>query len=195
MVHADDIRDRRSGGFWWWLTIVLGMLATIVVLRIMGRLWICSCGDIYLWVGEVQSAHNSQHILDPYSLTHVLHGVGFFWLLSLVAGRLDHRWSFVAAMLLEYLWEIVENSNYVIQRYRDATIALGYEGDTILNATSDIVMCGGGFLLARRLGVLYSIVLFLAVELVLGLWIRDGLLLNILMLLYPIEAVRVWQGG
>jgi hypothetical protein len=195
MVHADDIDRTRSRRRGWWIAIVATVVATILLLRVQGRLWICSCGEIYLWVNEIQSAHNSQHLADPYSLTHVLHGVAFFWLLALVARRLDGRWSLTVALILESLWEVVENSNYVIERYRETTIALGYEGDTILNAISDIGMAAAGFVISQRIGVLRSIALFVVIEFALALWIRDGLLLNILMLLYPIDAVRVWQAG
>lgn len=193
MVHADEVAARRSPRAWPWIIAIL--VATAVVLRIQGRLWICSCGQIYLWAGDIDTAHNSQHLADPYTFTHILHGIGFYWLLLFFFPRLDWNWRLTTAVALECLWELVENSTYVIERYRKATIALGYEGDTIVNSLSDVGMCAVGFLLCRRVGWMGSVGVFLAVEVLLALWIRDGLLLNILMLIYPIEAVRVWQGG
>jgi len=193
MIHADDVAARRSPRIWPWIAAILSV--TAVALRVEGRLWICSCGQVYLWAGDIYTAHNSQHLADPYSFTHVLHGIAFYWLLVLLVRRIDWKWRLTTTVALEGLWEVVENSTYVIERYRDATIALGYEGDTIVNSLSDVGMCVAGFLLCRRFGWMASVAAVVVVEAGLALWIRDGLLLNILMLLYPIEAVRVWQGG
>jgi hypothetical protein len=119
----------------------------------------------------------------------------FFWLLVWLAPRLPVMWRFAIAISVEAAWEILENSAFIIDRYRTATIALGYNGDTIINSLSDIVVCGLGFWLAFYLGFRRSLVLFVVMEIVLLLWVRDSLILNILMLIYPLDAVRMWQMG
>jgi hypothetical protein len=180
---------------WPWLAIALLLLVTIFQLRSQGRMWICACDYILLWVGDIWSSDNSQHILDPYSFSHMLHGFVFFWVLAWAFPRLDLAWQLCLALLIEAAWELLENSELVIQRYREATLALGYQGDTILNSVSDILVCGLGFMLARQLGFRRSLALFVVTELVLLFWIRDNLTLNVIMLLYPIEAIKVWQVG
>ncbi len=175
------------------IVIIVGL--TALRLRSQGRLWLCSCGELYLWAGDIHSAHNSQHVFDPYSFTHLLHGLAFFWFLTLVAQRLSGEWRMGLTVLTESAWEVVENSPFIIERYREATIALGYEGDTIVNSVSDIAVCTGGFLVGTALGRRRSLVLFAATECALAFWIRDGLLLNIVMLVYPSEAIRSWQMG
>ena len=154
----------------------------------------CSCDQFFLWVGEAWSSDTSQHLLDPYSFTHVLHGVVLFWLISWFAPRLSWVWQLWLAVAAEAVWEVVENSEYVIQRYREGG-ALGYFGDTIVNSLGDIVMCGLGFILARYLGFGRSLALFVAVEVTLLFWIRDSLLLNVLMLIYPVEWIQQWQAS
>lgn len=171
------------------------IVATALVLRSEGRLWTCACGQIYIWAGDVWSAHNSQHLFDPYSFTHILHGFLFFWALNLVARRLWPVWQLTLAVLLESAWEIIENASFIIDRYRTATISIGYSGDTVINSVGDIIVCGLGFWLARYLGVRLSIVVFFITELVLLVWIRDSLILNIIMLLYPVDAIKAWQLG
>ena len=204
MVHADDMpvtgsgpEPWQSGGHWIWPSVVVAgvLIATIAGLRLQGRLWICSCGEVYLWAGEVQSSNNSQHISDPYTLTHLLHGVMFFWFLTVLARRFQPIWQLVMAVSAEAVWEIVENSRFVIERYREATIALGYEGDTIINSIGDIAICGIGFVVARYLGIRRSILLFVLTEILLVIWIRDSLLLNILMLIHPFGSILNWQMG
>jgi hypothetical protein len=180
---------------WPWLVITAILLFTAIQLHFQGRLWWCSCGYILLWAGDIWSADNSQHLFDPYTFTHILHGVVFFWLLAWLAPRLSVRWRFVIAISIESLWEIIENSAFIIDRYRTATAALGYNGDTIINSLSDILMCGLGFWLALYLGFRRSLVLFVVMEIVLLFWIRDSLTLNVLMLIYPLDAVRAWQMG
>ncbi len=141
------------------------------------------------------SSDNSQHLLDPYSLTHMLHGFVLCGLLALVAARLSPVWRLWLAVTVEAVWEIVENSEFVFRRYRAQTAALGYHGDTIINSLGDIFVCGLGFVLARNLGVRRTLALFLATEVTLVFWIRDSLLLNVLMLIYPIDAIRDWQAA
>ena len=181
-------------GIWPWLVITAILLFAAIQLRLQGHLWWCSCGYVMLWAGDIWSADNSQHLLDPYTFTHILHVV-FFWLLAWLAPRLSINWRFVIAVSIEALWEIIENSAFIINRYRTATIALGYNGDTIINSLSDIVVCSLGFWLAFYLGFRRSLVLFVVMEIILLIWIRDSLILNILMLIYPLDAVRAWQMG
>ena len=171
------------------------MLATALALRAQGRLWLCDCGRFRLWTGEAWGAETSQQLFDPYSLTHVLHGFAFAGLLALVAPRLAARWRLTLTAALEAAWEIVENTSYVIDRYREATAALGYTGDTVVNSLGDIAACGLGFEIARRLGLRLSLLAFALVEIALLVWIRDSLLLNVLMLIHPSDAIRAWQAA
>jgi len=133
--------------------------------------------------------------LDPYSFTHVLHGFVFCGLLALIVPRLTEVWQLWLAVSIEALWEVVENSEFVIRRYREETAALGYQGDTIVNSLADILLCGLGFVLARRLGFHRTVALFVVTEVALAVWIRDNLSLNVLMLIYPIDAVKEWQAA
>ena len=164
-------------------------------MRLEGHRWWCSCGRPVPWSGDIWSGHNSQHLADPYTLTHLLHGLIFYALLRPSAGWLGSGTRLVLAVALESLWEVVENSEAVIERYRQATIALGYAGDSILNSLGDIVACGVGYLLARRLPVRWSIALFVLVEAALLLVYRDNLALNVLMLIWPNQAIKSWQMG
>ena len=174
------------------VAVAVTAAATTLALWAEGRLWWCVCGRPTLWAGAWDS-HTSQHLLDPYSFTHVLHGVVFFWLLAWLAPRLPADWRLAAAIALEAAWEIAENSAYVIDRYRTATAALGYTGDTIANSLGDVLCCGLGYALARKIGLRASVAVFLLVEIALVLTIHDSLVLNLIMLLYPIDAIRHWQ--
>jgi hypothetical protein len=177
------------------LAIVAVLTITALVLRFEGRLWWCSCEYLLLWSGDPWSSDNSQHLSDPYSFTHVLHGFLFAALLAPAAAWMTRWWLLVVAICVEGLWEIVENSEYVIGRYREQTAALGYQGDTVVNSISDIVLCGIGFVVARRLGWWRALILFVVTEVALAVWIRDNLTLNILMLIYPVDAIREWQAA
>jgi len=169
------------------------MFGTMAVLWAQGRFWWCPAGDLSMWSFDVWSQHNSQHIIDPYSFTHILHGILEFWLLGLIFRRMPVAWRFFLAILIEGSWEAIENTNYVINRYREATVSLNYFGDSIINSLSDIVGCAIGFVIASKLRFWRSLALFLTTEAVLIVWIRDSLLLNIVMLIYPIEAIKQWQ--
>src|SRR5918912_1018540 len=172
-----------------WIAIVMVLAGTAYTLRIQGRLWRCSCDYLLIWSGDPWSSDNSQHLLDPYSFTHLLHGFLLCGLLALIAPRLSAVWQLWLAVSIEAAWELIENSEFVIRRYRQETAALGYHGDTIVNSLGAILVCGVGFLLAHRLGLRRTFAVFVLTEVALALWIRDNLTLNVLMLVYPIEAV------
>lgn len=161
----------------------------------MGRVPWCRCGYIKLWHGVVNSSENSQHITDWYTPSHVIHGVLFYFLLWLVARRLPPGMRFVLAVLLEATWEVIENTPFVINRYRAATIALDYYGDSIVNSMSDIASMMLGFWIARKAPVWFCIVLVVVLELAVGAIIRDNLTLNIIMLIHPVDAIKRWQLG
>lgn len=180
---------------WPWVVILSTLAVAVFLLHRQGRLWWCACGRLRLWTGDAWSAETSQHLLDPYSFTHVLHGFVFCWLITLILPRLSAAWQLSLAVAVEAVWEVIENSAFVINRYREGTAALGYEGDTVVNSLGDILTCGLGFVLARRLGFRRSLVLFALVEVVLLFWIRDSLLLNVVMLLYPLDSLKAWQAG
>jgi hypothetical protein len=169
------------------------VLAAAALEAWMGRLWLGPDGTFGWLELDIWSPHQSQRILDPYSPSHLLHGLLFYALLWLAARRSSLSARFIGAIALEAAWEVLENSPIVIDRYRAVTIAQGYVGDSILNSVSDIVMAALGFLVAWRLRVLTSVAIVIATELVLLVLIRDNLTLNIVMLLYPIDAIRDWQ--
>ena len=171
----------------------LVVLLMIVLLRAQGRLFICACGQFEIWTSDICSSDNSQQLLDPYSFTHVVHGFLFFYLMVLVFKQLAPSRQLLLAIALEAAWEVFENSSFVIERYRTATAALGYQGDTVVNSVGDLLCAVIGFLIARRFGIRNSLILFALVELILILWINDSFLLQILMLVRPVEAIKLWQ--
>jgi hypothetical protein len=178
---------------WPALVIVAAFIAAAVLLHLEGRLWICACGNLRAWSGQICSSDNSQHFLDPYSFTHVLHGFLFFWLIAWLVRRLGRDWQLALAVAAEAAWEVFENTNFIIDRYRATTAALGYTGDTVVNSFGDILCCLIGFVIARRLGLRRSLIVFALLELVLIVWIRDSLVLEILMLVFPIDVIKAWQ--
>ena len=172
------------------------MMVALMVLYTIGQpLW-CEVGDIDPWSANVNSSHNSQHLADPYTLTHLLHGITLYWILWWLLGAgASAGTRFVIAMGVEVGWEIFENTDFIIERYRTATISLDYFGDSVINSGGDIAACALGYFAAMLLPGWLSVATFVTVEAVLLLWIHDSLLMNILMLVAPFEAITSWQAG
>src|SRR5688572_15825359 len=178
-----------------WLLIFAVVVLSVLQLWNQGRFWWCQTGDYAPWSWAVWSPHNSQHVIDPYTFTHILHGILFFWIASLIFRKMPLAWRLLIAITVESAWEVVENTDMIINRYREATISLDYFGDSVLNSVSDVSVMMLGFALASRLPLWLSVTLIAVMELGVGYMIRDNLTLNILMLLYPIDAIREWQAG
>jgi len=177
------------------LTIAAIVVAAAAILAALGRSPICPCGHVSLWHGSVQSAENSQQIFDWYSLSHLVHGLLFYALTWAALRNWPWQSRLTLAVLVEAAWEVLENSPIIIDRYRAVTMAWGYSGDSILNSLADIGCMILGFLLARRLPVWASVAVVIALELAALVAIRDNLTLNVLMLIAPVEAIRIWQAG
>lgn len=171
------------------------IVATAVILHFMGRIWICKCGYVKLWHGVVVSSENSQHLSDWYTPSHIIHGILFYALFTWLMPRASIVTRLAFALVVECGWEIFENTAFIINRYREATISLDYFGDSIINSAADIAAMVLGFFLAARLPIWASIAIVIFFEVLTTYLIRDGLALNILMLLWPLEAVKNWQSG
>jgi hypothetical protein len=171
--------------------------AAALTLYLMGHPLICKCGTIKLWHFEVQSAENSQHLIDWYSPSHLIHGFIFYWLLWLLSRWIPMSLSLrlVLAVAIEASWEVVENTDFVINHYREMTISLDYYGDSVINSVSDILFMVLGFFMAAHLPVLFVVFLAVALELFIGAMIRDNLTLNVLMFLWPVDSILHWQEG
>ncbi|MDT1061769.1 DUF2585 domain-containing protein [Paracoccus sp. CPCC 101403] len=183
---------RRSLPYWVTLLIILAAAGWLLSI---GREPICKCGYVKLWHGQTMSSENSQHLTDWYTPSHIIHGLLFYAALWLVARRISFGWRLAIATLVEASWEVIENSDAIIQRYREVTISLDYYGDSVINSVSDILAMVLGFFLASRLPVWVSVALAVGFEILTTWLIRDGLTLNVLMLFWPLDAVRDWQAA
>lgn len=171
------------------------ILAAAVALYAMGHPLICKCGYVKLWHFDVVSSENSQHIFDWYTPSHIIHGFLFYFVFWLIAPRSSFGTRLILALLVEASWEVIENTDFVIDRYREATVALDYYGDSVLNSVSDMLFMIVGFVLAARMPVWLTVLIAVAMEVFTGIMIRDGLALNVLMLLWPSETVLQWQNN
>ena len=180
---------------WIWLIALLIIGAAAAIELSFGRNPICTCGTVELWVGARDSPKTSQMLLDWYSLSHIVHGLLFYGALWLIVRRWPLEWRFLAALLVEASWEVIENTPFVINRYRATTAALGYSGDSVLNSISDIAMMALGFLVARKLPAWAAIALVIVLELIPLFVIRDNLTLNVWQLIAPNEALQAWQSA
>lgn len=178
----------------WFATLAL-LAATAVLLRASGRIWWCKCGGLSPLTLDVWTPHCSQHLIDAYTLSHFLHGVVFFAAFTLLRPRWSIGWRFTGSIALASFWEVLENSPLIIGRYRESTMSLDYLGDSVINSMADIGACALGFVVARRVGLWWSCLIFIAVELLMLAWIKDNLTLNVLMLVYPVPGIREWQAA
>jgi len=175
------------------IAVLCIMLATALLELSFGRVPVCTCGHISLWTGTVYGPENSQQLSDWYTPSHIIHGMLFFALLTFFFSRTSIGFRLIIATLIEVAWELLENSQLIIDRYRSATLAIGYNGDSVLNSLSDVVAMIGGFFLARYVPWWVSVLVVIFFELFVGYMIHDNLTLNIIMLIHPIDAIKVWQ--
>ena len=190
-----SLMPNRCGLIW---AVILWLGAGAVLLA-MGRVPICACGTVKLWHGVVQSAENSQHLADWYTFSHIIHGLLFYffahilWRRWKLFGGKPASWALPIAVAFEAFWELLENSPLIIDRYREVTASFGYSGDAVVNSLADIGWMALGFWIASKLPWKASLALAVAFELFTLAMVRDNLTLNVLMLVWPVDAIREWQ--
>jgi hypothetical protein len=189
------VRARSGRQTVYWIAAAVMIAACALTLLAMGREPICKCGYVKLWHGVVMSPENSQHISDWYTPSHFIHGFIFYGLLRLAGRRWPLGLRLCLAVLVEGAWEIFENTDFIINRYREATISLDYYGDSVINSTSDILAMVAGFFIAAKAPVWLTVALAIGFELLTGYMIRDNLTLNIIMLLWPLDWIKEWQAA
>lgn len=198
-MNASPILSKATGSSWPWgnILLIIGITAAIqaVILYMMGRVPVCECGTIRLFVNEVNSNENSQQFFDWYTLSHIIHGFLFYGLFWLIAPKAPLHVRLLLALGLEIGWELVENSNFIIDRYRANTSSVDYFGDSILNSVFDMLSMVLGFFLAARLPIWVIVATAVFFEILALIVIRDNLILNVIMLLHPFEFIRQWQSG
>ncbi|MGV2070236.1 MULTISPECIES: DUF2585 domain-containing protein [Rhizobium/Agrobacterium group] len=187
-------KTNHAASFWLVVPVII-LAVQILAEHFMGRIWICSCGYVKLFEAGVNTPGNSQHLADWYTPSHIIHGFLFYGLGWLVLRRGSFGQRLTLATLIEAGWELLENSPIIINRYRAATMAVGYEGDSILNSAMDTVFMALGFLFAARVPVWLTIVVAVFFELLTGYLIRDNLTLNVIMLVWPVDAIKAWQAA
>ncbi|OLP42752.1 DUF2585 domain-containing protein [Rhizobium oryziradicis] len=187
-------KPHQAASFWLFIPLII-LIVQVVAEHFMGRIWICSCGYIKLFEPGVNTPGNSQHLADWYTPSHIIHGFLFYGLGWLVLRKGSFGQRLTLATLIEAAWELLENSPIIIDRYRDSTMAVGYAGDSILNSAMDTVFMALGFLFASRAPIWLTIAIALVFELLTGYLIRDNLTLNVLMLVWPVDAIKAWQGA
>jgi hypothetical protein len=176
-----------------WIAVIGCFFAAVVALRLEGRIWFCKCGELRFWISKPSDPHTSQHLADPYSITHIEHGLLLFLALSFVH-RLTRAQKWSLAVAVEVLWEIAENARFIVERYRQGA-ATDYFGDSVVNSLGDILACIIGYAIAEQLGRRWTVAVVVALEIALIVWIRDNLLLNGVMLVHPFEAIEHWQSA
>lgn len=179
-----------------WFAVALALfLAQLLVLHLMGRIPICECGYVKLFEPGANTPGNSQHLADWYTPSHIIHGFLFYWFARLLFPGASFAARLSFAVLIEAAWEVAENSPLVIERYRTATMALGYSGDSILNSGMDTLFMALGFLFAARMPVWVTVAAAIFFEVLTAVLIRDNLTLNVVMLVWPVQAVLDWQNA
>jgi hypothetical protein len=194
-VTVIDGADRSRHQIFWFSACFAVLILQIIAEYMMGRVPICTCGYIKLWEGTVNSSGNSQHLSDWYTPSHIIHGFLFYGLAHLVLRGKPLAARLFLAVVIESGWELLENSPLIIDRYRTATISLDYYGDSIINSAMDTIFMAVGFFFASRAPVALTVAIAIFFEIFTGYVIRDNLTLNVIMLIWPVEAIKIWQGG